>query len=149
MTRRRHMPGVTAFGKRMLSLVPSVLVVAAGLPVLSAPAASADVLPTPAPVEQRSASTVTADSLPTVQIDDGVVWSQVVINGKVYAGGSFANARPAGAAPGVNLTPRGNLLAYDLKTGNLDTTFAPTLNGQVKVVAASPDGKRLYVGGSF
>jgi len=67
----------------------------------------------------------------------------------VYAGGRFANARPAGAAPGTSLTPRGNLLAYDIITGNLVTSFAPTLNGQVLSVAASPDGSRVYVVGDF
>ncbi|MGS0685683.1 PKD domain-containing protein [Nakamurella sp. GG22] len=130
-------------------MATAVAVATLGLVVLPATVASAAVLPTPAPVEQRSASTVTADVLPTVQIDSGIVWSQVIIKGKVYAGGSFSNARAAGAAPGTSLTPRGNLLAYNLTTGNLDTTFAPSLNGQVKVVAASPDGSRLYVGGSF
>ncbi len=93
--------------------------------VVAAPAASADTTPPgPAPVQQRSASNVTADVLPTVQID-GVVWSQATMGNTVYAGGSFANARPAGAAAGTNLTPRANLLAYDITTGNLITTFAP------------------------
>ena len=67
----------------------------------------------------------------------------------VYAGGEFTSARPAGAAPGQNETPRGNLLAYDITTGNLITSFAPTLNGAVNALALSPDKSRLYVGGSF
>ena len=49
--------------------------------------------------------TVSADPLPTVQID-GVAWTQVVIGNTVYVGGSFTTARPAGAAPGVNTTTR-------------------------------------------
>ena len=102
-----------------------------------------------APPAERSGSGVTADALPTVQIDNGVVWSQVVVGDTVFAGGSFSNARPAGAAAGTNLTPRGNLLAYDITTGNLVQSFAPNLNGQVNAVAASPDGSRIYVGGSF
>ena len=52
----------------------------------------------PAPVVQPAAA-VTADRLPTVQVD-GVVWSQAVVGNTVYAGGSFNNARPAGAAAG-------------------------------------------------
>ncbi|MBA3803553.1 MAG: cell surface protein, partial [Acidimicrobiia bacterium] len=93
-------------------------------------------------------NTVTADALPTVQID-GVVWSQAIVGNTVYAGGKFNNARPAGAAPGTNLTPRANLLAYNLTTGELITSFAPTLNAQVLSVAASPDGTRVYVAGDF
>src|SRR6188768_2518138 len=75
----------------------------------------------PAPVVQPAAA-VTADRLPTVQVD-GVVWSQAVVGNTVYAGGSFNNARPAGAAAGTSLTTRHNLLAYDITTGNLVTSF--------------------------
>ena len=35
-----------------------------------------------------------------MQIDSGIVWAQVIVGDTVYAGGSFSNARPAGAAPG-------------------------------------------------
>ncbi len=114
----------------------------------AAPAAAADLPSTPAPLEARNAQSVTADVLPTAQIDSGVVWTTLVVGNTVYAGGSFSAARPAGAEPGVNTVPRTNLLAFDLTTGAL-TSFAPTINGQVKALAASPDGTRLYVGGSF
>ena len=46
-----------------------------------------------APPVPTTPATVSADSLPTVQID-GIVWSQAVVGNTVYAGGSFANARP-------------------------------------------------------
>ena len=105
-------------------------------------------LAAPTPIQPRPATAVTADRLPTVQIN-GVVWSQEVVGNTVYAGGSFSQARPAGAAPGTSQTPRGNLLAYDIVTGNLITSFAPTLNGQVRAVTASPDGSRIYVVGDF
>ena len=62
-------------------------------------AASANASAAVSPVVARAQSGVTADALPTVQID-GVVWSQAVVGNVVYAGGSFANARPAGAASG-------------------------------------------------
>ena len=91
---------------------------------------------------------VTADALPTVQIDSGVVWTTLIVGNTVYAGGQFTNTRPAGAAAGTNLTPRSNLLAFNLTTGNL-TSFAPTINGTVKSLAVSPDGSTLYVGGAF
>jgi hypothetical protein len=67
----------------------------------------------------------------------------------VYAGGRFSTARPAGAAAGTHTVRRTNLLAYDIRTGALVSSFAPTLNGQVLGVAGSPDGKRVYVAGEF
>ena len=51
------------------------------------------------PVSARTGSVVTADGLPTVQID-GVVWTQAVVGDRVFAAGEFTHARPAGAAPG-------------------------------------------------
>jgi PKD repeat protein len=119
-----------------------------GLGVSAAPVAAADALPSPAPLLQRDDSVVTSDPLPTVQIDNGYVWSQATIGSTVYAVGQFANARAALAAPGTQLTPRSNILAFDINTGAL-LPFAPTVNGTIKAVAASPDGSRIYIGGSF
>ena len=133
--------------RKGLAMLTAVAVVAFGMLFGTAAPASA-VANGPAPIEQRNSSTVTADPLPTVQIDSGVVWTQEVVGNTVYAGGSFANARPAGAAQGTNLIPRSNILAYNLTTGVI-TSFAPQINGQVKVIKASPDGSRIYVGGSF
>ncbi len=93
-------------------------------------------------------ATVTADSLPTVQID-GVVWDQQIVGNRVYAGGSFTTARPAGAAAGTSTVSRTNVLAYNLQTGVLDTTWVPQANAQVMDVATSPDKSRVYVGGAF
>ena len=101
-----------------------------------------------APVDPTVPETVSTDLLPTVQIN-GVVWSQTIVGDVVYAGGNFSTAQPAGAAAGVNTVPRTHLLAYDIRTGDLITSFAPVLNGQVRVVTASPDGSVLYVGGEF
>lgn len=100
------------------------------------------------PQDPATPTTVTADGMPTVQIS-GVVWAQAIAGDRVYAGGSFSRARPAGAPAGTNEVTRNNLLAYDLDSGNLISSFAPNLNGQVSSVAVSPDQSRLYVGGDF
>ncbi len=132
--------------RKLVSLVSVVALTFSGVAfsVVGASAAAAD----PGPVVQPASSAVTADALPTVQID-GVAWSQAVVGNTVYVGGSFANARPAGSAAGTNLTPRSNLLAYDITTGALITSFAPVVNGAVQSVSASPDGSRLYIAGDF
>lgn len=131
--------------KRSMGLFVSGVAVATGLSFAAFPGvAQADTLPT-TPGEN---ATVSNDPLPTVQVD-GVVWSQTVIGNTVYVGGNFQTARPAGAAPGENTTPRAYILAYDITTGELINSFAPTLNGQVHGLAASPDGSRVYVVGDF
>ncbi len=107
-------------------------------------AASADT----APPDSSLPLTVSADVLPTPQID-GVVWSQVVTGDRVYVGGDFRNARPFGAAVGVDEVPRANILAYDINSGELIDSFAPVLDGQVLSLAVSPDGSTVYAGGSF
>ncbi len=106
--------------------------------------ASADV----ATADATTTPPVTSDPLPTAQID-GIVYAQAVARGRVYAGGQFSNARPAGAAPGTQQVPRSNLMAYNLQTGVLDASFAPQVNGRVMAAATSPDGTRLYIGGTF
>lgn len=130
--------------RRALLVALTTLALAAGLAVTAPLTAVA----APAPVVARPSTAVTADRLPTTQVD-GVVWSTAVVGNTVYAGGRFTNARPAGAASGTNLTPRGNLLAFDITTGNLVTSFAPSLDAQVLSVTASPDGSRIYVVGDF
>ncbi|SDO31373.1 PKD repeat-containing protein [Nakamurella panacisegetis] len=136
----------TSLGRRLRSVGAALTLLVGGIVVSVAAAApaAADL----SPVQQPSASLVTADSLPTTQVD-GVVWQQVINGNTVYAAGSFANARPAGASPGVNTTPRANLLAYDLTTGNLISSFNPSLNAQARAITKSPDGSRIYVGGDF
>ncbi|WP_138758630.1 PKD domain-containing protein [Modestobacter altitudinis] len=123
------------------------LALAIGVLGAAAPAARADSAPVD-PTSSATPSTVTADALPTVQIN-GVAWAQVVVGNTVYVAGKFTSARPAGAAAGTQETVRNNMLAYDVRTGALITSFAPDLNAQALAVAASPDGSRVYVAGDF
>ena len=112
---------------RALTLAVSTALVSS-LVVLVGGASSASAATGPGPIADVAATGASADALPTVQID-GVVWSQAIVGNTVYAGRQFTNARPAGSAPGTNLTPRSNLFSYDITTGVLNPTFAPTLNG--------------------
>ena len=101
----------------------------------------------PGPIAQRTAASVTADALPTSQIN-GVVWSQAVAGNTVFAGGEFTSVRPAGAAPGTSESPRHNLMSYDIRTG-VHTAFAPVFDGPIQQLTLSADGQTLFVGGQF
>src|SRR3954453_7176670 len=80
-----------------LAAVTSAVLGAALPPLLPLQPATAHTAPGP-PV---TTPTVSADALPTVQVN-GVVWSSVTIGNRVYATGSFTSAGPAGAAAGTN-----------------------------------------------
>ena len=111
------------------------------------PLAKADSAPAN-PTDPTTPPTVSIDALPTVQ-HNGVAWNQLVLGNTVYVVGSFTRARPAGSATGQNEIVRNNVLAYDLATGVLKSSFNPDLNGQAYAVAAAPDGSRIYLGGEF
>lgn len=134
---------IARWGAAMLT----VAVATATVGVLGAGAAAADPVPPGAPVDPVPEAAATVDVLPTVQID-GVGWSQAIVGNRVFVGGEFTTARPAGSAPGVDTVGRKNFLAYDITTGVLDG-FNPWVNAAVLTVAASPDGSRVYIGGQF
>lgn len=130
--------------------IPSILTVTLASFVLFAStligggSASADTRPEP----PENIPTVSADSLPTAQIN-GVAWAQIVVGDTVYVAGDFSSARPAGAPERTEEVPRANILAYDITTGVLKADWAPTLNAPGLGLAASPDGARIYVVGNF
>lgn len=142
--RRRPRGARSAIMARPLAAVLSAVLVLGTLGATADPG-RADWAPAD-PADPATPPTVTADALPTVQVD-GVIWSQAVAGETVYAGGSFSEGRPAGTAAGAG-SPRGNLVAFDVTTGQM-TGFAPSFNQQVLAVAVSPDRRRLYVGGDF
>lgn len=140
-TRSRRLISLFTRGAVALSLTLSALAVAE---TATAPVAAALV----PPVLNTTPDQVTAEPLPTVQIN-GVVWDQKIVGNTVYAVGDFSQARPAGSPAGSNQTARANVLAYNLSTGALIPGFVANTNGQVKTVTASPDGSRIYIGGQF
>lgn len=133
--------------RTVLSTLVTAAMVLVGLPVLLTVVASpahADTRPDPG-----VPATASAKALPTWQIN-GVGWAQVVVGNTVYVTGSFSKARPPGvAAGGAGEVAVGNLLAYDIRTGNRISAFNHILNGQGRGIATSPDGTRLYVVGDF
>ncbi len=139
--RARIRAGVTVLAAAAIAVV--------ALPAQSQAAEPAE--PVVAAAVEAPPPTVTADALPTWQIN-GVVWSQAIIGDTVYVTGSFTRARPPGvAAGGAGEVVANNIFAYRLSTGARVTTFAtsPGLNAQGLVIRASADGSRLWVGGDF
>src|SRR5690625_5454248 len=88
----RRFPGRLATGLAL------TLGLGTGIVALSAPAPAEAAV---SPLLPRPAEVVTADALPTAQIN-GVAWDQEVVGDVVYVGGNFSHARPAGASPGTN-----------------------------------------------
>ncbi|WP_457254535.1 PKD domain-containing protein [Pedococcus sp. P5_B7] len=139
-----HADELRGTGRRVVATVTAAALVWLGLLVASPAAHAADVEP-PAPPP----TTVTADALPTWQIN-GVVWAQVIVGNTVYVTGSFTKARPPGVAVGgAGEVDALNIFAYDVTTGNRVTSFNHALNAQGLAITKSPDGSRVYVGGDF
>ncbi len=129
--------------RRVVALLAGAALILVGLAAV-APAAVADTSPS-----AGTPATVSADALPTWQLN-GVVWSQVVVGNTVYATGSFTQARPPGVAVGgAGSIAANNIFAYNITTGAPVGNFSHSLNAQGLVVKASPDGSRVYVGGDF
>ena len=95
---------------------------------------------------------VTADNLPTWQTN-GTVWGLASAQGKVFAGGSFTQVRPPGAAEGSAASlNRTNLAVLDAATGGPTScvlNVTRSANAVVRAVAASPNKDVVYIGGLF
>ncbi|OIJ90561.1 hypothetical protein [Streptomyces monashensis] len=130
--------------KAVTSPAAAALICAGAL--LGAPAAA---------VAGHGPATFTADPSATWQTD-GIVWSLAYARGVVYAAGSFDTVRPPGAAAGTRQVPRHNFAAFDAVTGKLlpcalsfTSGAGSYAAGTVRAMKPSPDGRVLYVGGSF
>ncbi len=93
-------------------------------------------------------STLPAVTSPTWQTN-GAVRTTIAAGGNVYLGGDFSSVRPPGSGAGTGEVARTRLAAFSATSGALVTSFNHTFNGNVRVLALSPDKKTLYVGGEF
>ncbi len=88
----------------------------------------------------------------TPRISNGEIWDLAVVGSgnaaRVFIAGSFTSA--ANTISPTTTINQPYLLSYNLKTGLIDTSFRPSFGGGgVTAVEASPDGTKLYVGGTF
>ncbi len=128
--------------RRTAALLAGLAITGGGLPLLSGSATAAF----------QEGVAFTAATLPTHQTN-GVVWAAAEAGGLVFAGGTFSAVRPPGTPSGDPASvPRVNLVVLDGATG-APTACAPSFTGSttptVRALDVSPDGRTLYVGGSF
>ena len=88
----------------------------------------------------------------TPRISNGEIWDMEVVGtgnaARVFIAGNFTSlANTINPTTTIN---QAGLASYNLNTGLIDTQFRPTFGGGgVYAVEASPDGTKLFVGGSF
>ena len=83
------------------------------------------------------------------KISKGEIWDIEVVGKRVFVAGTFSSIQNQRSGNTTTYT-RPGLASYNLDTGLVDATFAPTFgSGSVDAVEASPDGTRLYISGNF
>lgn len=127
MTMTRRLPVVR-------HLFIAVIIAAMGL-AISLPAVAA-------PDHDKIVSAVPSN---TPAINNGETDAIVQVGNTMVIGGTFTQATSAG---GAALT-RNYILAFNVNTGVISTTFVPTLNSTVMDLVAGPTSDTVYVGGKF
>lgn len=79
-------------------------------------------------------------------VDNGKVKDLAQIGDRVFVGGNFTSVLTGRGGTRID---QGKLFAYDASTGILDQSFDPSIDGEVRSLLPSPDGRWLYVGGQF
>ena len=123
--------------RRAIALV-LVMFTAALTPLLVSPGASADT------AQGSLVGVVPVSGTPHVL--NGQVNSIAQIGNTIILGGSFTQARNNDSQ---TVLTRNRLLAFDITTKQISTTFVPNLDGIVNVVLPTGDGDTMWVGGEF
>jgi hypothetical protein len=98
-------------------------------------------------VQATQASVVNAvPATDTPDVNDGIVYAIGQVGSTTYIGGSFTSISPHKSTTTYN-TPY--IAAFDATTGDIQTSFAPTLDGQVETIIPGPRAGTVYVGGGF
>jgi large repetitive protein len=136
---------VLTFG--LPAIVTSAAAAATTTPVT---AISPGALPLAQPVPGHTSLVPDVPRTNTPRINNGEIWDIAVIPqlNRVFIAGSFTSIQ--NNLPGNTTTyNQANLASYNYQTGAVDQNFRPTFNGGVAAVEVTPDGTKLFVGGSF
>jgi len=126
-------------GAALLAVLSSVVLVAAA----AQPASAGVTIP-------KVPGTAAASFTPRV-VDDanyaeaGVLDLRQAANGQMFAGGEFRRVLSADGATGYT---RYGVFSFNATTGAV-STWAPVTNGAVWALETSPDGRYVYIGGTF
>lgn len=81
----------------------------------------------------------------TPEVLDGVVWDTEQWNNMIIVAGEFEQVQDTDGT----VYDQPNLMAYDINTGAMITSFDPQINGSLKEVEIAEDNQSIFVAGSF
>jgi hypothetical protein len=148
--RTRIRVGLLATAVLALGLPAIVTGAAAAATTTPVTAISPGTLPLAQPVPGHTSLVPDVPRTNTPRINNGEIWDIAVIPqlNRVFIAGSFTSIQ--NNLPGNTTTyNQANLASYNYQTGAVDANFRPTFNGGVSAVEATPDGTKLFVGGTF
>ena len=76
---------------------------------------------------------------------DGVVWDSEQWNNMIVVVGDFEQVEDTDGT----VYDQANLMAYDINTGDMITSFDPQINGSMREVEVAEDGLSIFAAGSF
>jgi hypothetical protein len=85
-------------------------------------------------------------STATPNIVDGTTIAITKVGSRMIVGGDFTQVTNQGSSTALS---RPYILAFDVTTGQVDTTFLPVINDQVLSLQPGPTADTVYVGGKF
>jgi hypothetical protein len=116
--------------------VPLALAVATAVAAVTAAGAA---------VQQGNVVTA-VPSTATPNIANGTTMAITKVGSRIITGGDFTQVTNQGDS---TVLSRPYILAFDVTTGLVDTSFLPVLNGQVNALLPGPTDDTVYIGGKF
>jgi len=137
--------------QQSVAVAASLATVIVAVPlVLVLPAKAVQIGPAALLAQPKPQHTSLVPSVPrtnTPRIANGEIWDIEVVGSRVFIAGSFTSL--ANTTGNTATFSQRYLAAYDINTGLIDRTFRPTFNDGVQAVEATPDGTKLFAGGTF